>query len=384
MGRSTQCDLVLDDPFVSDRHFAIGLEDGQPVLRDLGSRNGTHVNGLRVGSSLVAAGVRIDAGRTRLRCVQELSRPTVARLRGQSRLLQDALKRLERYAPLEGPVLLRGESGTGKELAARALHEGSERRRGPFVAVNCAGFSPELVDSELFGHERGAFTGAVERRRGAFELAQRGTLFLDELGELPMPQQAKLLRVLESHEVRRVGGEEVARLDVRVVAATNAELDQAVRRGSFRADLYHRLAVLEVRLPPLRARLDDLPALAAVFLEQLAAELGPRQLSPAAIERLSRYGWPGNVRELRNVLYRAAATVSGAIIEPRDLELAGPSAGSVGIAAAPRSDRRAAVRAAMERHAGNLSAAARALGVARSTMRGWVADARGGDRGGVG
>jgi len=376
VGRSAECDLALDDPFVSDRHFAVGAEHGVLVLRDLGSRNGTYVNGLRVGSTVVAPGIRIDVGRTRLRCVQEVGRPAPTRLLGRSKALRVAVERLERYAPLEGAVLVRGESGTGKELVARALHDESLRRRGPFVAVNCAGFSPELVDSELFGHERGAFTGAVERRRGAFELAQRGTLFLDELGELPLAQQAKLLRVLESREVRRVGGEEAARLDVRVVAATNADLEEAVRRGAFREDLYHRLAVLEIHLPPLRARLDDLPALAAALLEELAAELGPRRLSAEALERARGHGWPGNVRELRNVLYRAAATASGTWIGADDLELVKRDDVPVPLVTAPRAERLARVREALAAHRGNLSAAARALGLPRSTVRGWLAEAR--------
>jgi DNA-binding NtrC family response regulator len=376
VGRSAECDLALEDPFVSDRHFAIGTEEGVPVLRDLGSRNGTYVNGLCVGSMVVAPGIRIDAGRTRLRCVQEVGRTAPTRLLGRSPVLRQAVERIERCAPLEGAVLVRGESGTGKELVARALHDGSPRRRGPFVAVNCAGFSPELVDSELFGHERGAFTGAIERRRGAFELAQKGTLFLDELGELPFPQQAKLLRVLESRELRRVGGEEPARLDVRVVAATNADLEAGVRRGTFRGDLYHRLAVLEIHLPPLRARLDDLPALSGAFLEEFAAELGPRRLSTSALERARRHGWPGNVRELRNVLYRAAAMAPGEWIAAEDLELVRPSDAPAPLASAPPGERLAGVGEALARHGGNLSAAARALGLPRSTLRGWLAEAR--------
>jgi DNA-binding NtrC family response regulator len=376
VGRSPECDLVLDDPFVSDRHFAIGGEGGAVVLHDLSSRNGTHVNGLRVGSTRVAPGVWIDAGQTRLRCVEEPGAPAPARLLGTSRALREVVERLARYAPLEGPVLVRGETGTGKELVARALHEGSLRRRGPFVAVNCAGFSPELVDSELFGHERGAFTGAVERRRGAFELAQRGTLFLDELGELPTQQQAKLLRVLESRELRRVGGEETARLDVRIVTATNSDLEEQVHRGLFRADLFHRLAVLEIRLPPLRARIDDLPLLAAAFLEELAAELGPRRLSAAALERARRHDWPGNVRELKNALYRAAALSSGTWIDVSHLELLMRPDAPPSLSTRPRHERLARVREAVEEAGGNLSMAARTLGEPRSTVRGWWAQAQ--------
>ncbi|MBI2897236.1 MAG: sigma 54-dependent Fis family transcriptional regulator [Deltaproteobacteria bacterium] len=375
VGRAVDCDLVLDDETVSDRHFEIAWNDTDLVLRDLESRNGTYVNGLKVTTTSVGPGVVVQIGRTRLRCTVGPEEPA-ALLSGGSPLLRDVTGRLARFARLDAPVLIQGESGTGKELAARALHELSSRIQGPFVAVNCAGFSPELVDSELFGHERGAFTGAFERRRGAFELAHRGTLFLDELGELPPPQQAKLLRVLEGSEIRRVGGEETTRCDARIVAATNADLEEAVGKGKFRADLYHRLAVLELRMPPLRARRDDIADLAERFLAEFAPELGPHTLASGALARLAAHAWPGNVRELRNVLYRAAATCAGSQIAPGDLEIASGARRRVPPATSTDDPERAeTIRRALARQGGNISRAARDLGVARSTLRSWLARA---------
>jgi transcriptional regulator with PAS, ATPase and Fis domain len=200
-----------------------------------------------------------------------------------------------------------GESGTGKELAARAIHALSPRAGGPFVAVNCAALPETLIESELFGHEKGAFTGALERRAGCFELAHTGTLLLDEIGDMPFPTQAKLLRVLEDSKVRRLGGKQEMVVDVRVVAATNKPLEEAIRRGAFREDLFYRLNVFPVVLPPLRDRKDDIPALASALINDLNRKHSCKvaEISPQATERLCAHNWPGNVRELRNVLERA-------------------------------------------------------------------------------
>ncbi|GIX47001.1 MAG: hypothetical protein KatS3mg131_1212 [Candidatus Tectimicrobiota bacterium] len=241
---------------------------------------------------------------------------------GRSAALRAVIRKIEVYGPTGAPVLITGETGTGKELAARALHACSPRREEPFVAVNCAALSSELLESELFGHERGAFTGAIRTHKGRFERAHRGTLFLDEIGELPVTTQAKLLRVLEEGVIERVGAEQPLPVDVRLIAATNVPLELAVERGTFRADLYHRLAVLRLHMPPLHERLEDLPLLVAYFLKQLQQKYGRpvRGLTPEAIALLQSYSWPGNVRELRNVLERVYVEATGEVIGRRAFE----------------------------------------------------------------
>jgi PAS domain S-box-containing protein len=240
---------------------------------------------------------------------------------GQSPGLRAVLERVARVARSATTVLVLGETGSGKELVARAIHEASPRRDRVLVKVNCAAISAGLVESELFGHERGAFTGAVQRRKGRFETAHGGTLFLDEVGELPLEAQSKLLRVLQERELERVGGTETVRVDVRVVAATNRDLAEMVASGKFREDLYYRLAVFPVELPPLRARPGDVPLLARFFLGRFARRSGKRieDLSPAALERLAAYHWPGNVRELENVIERAVILTEGPVIEAEAL-----------------------------------------------------------------
>src|SRR4051812_12027533 len=222
----------------------------------------------------------------------------------------DAMRRVmaqvERVAASETRVCIWGETGTGKELIARTVHEKSPRRDGPFVTLNCAAVPAELIESELFGHEKGAFTGAAARHTGKFEQAHRGTLFLDEIGDMPLTMQAKLLRVLEEGEVERVGGDRPMQVDVRVVVATHRNLENLVKQGTFRQDLFHRVYVFPVFLPPLRDRLDDIPALVEHFAGQVVEQNGwkPQTFEPAAIDELKRYHWPGNVRELRNVVER--------------------------------------------------------------------------------
>ncbi len=239
---------------------------------------------------------------------------------GSSPRLCDTLRLVRRVAPTESTVLVQGETGTGKELIARAIHHLSGRTSGPLVRVNCAAIASQLADSELFGHERGAFTGAVGQRVGRFEQARGGTLFLDEIGELPLETQAKLLRVLQEREFERVGGTETLSADVRVVAATNRDLKAAVRQGTFRSDLFFRLNVLPLHVPPLRDRLSDLPELVASFLHRLEARSGWTlgKLSRASLERLSAYHFPGNIRELENILEYAAVLSDGGPIEISD------------------------------------------------------------------
>jgi sigma-54 specific flagellar transcriptional regulator A len=241
---------------------------------------------------------------------------TFCGLVGAGAAMQALFGKISRYGPTDAPVLVTGETGTGKELVARALHHESARRSRPFVALNCSALNEDLFESELFGHERGAFTGAVGVHRGRFERADGGTLFLDEIGDMPLRVQAKLLRVLEDGVFERVGGEKEIRGDARIVAATNAPLERAVVERRFREDLYHRVAVLRVHVPPLRARVEDLPLLSEHFLRIFAERYGrgAKRLSPEAMRSLAAYAWPGNVRELRNVLERVyVETVSDVV-----------------------------------------------------------------------
>jgi formate hydrogenlyase transcriptional activator len=239
---------------------------------------------------------------------------------GESRALKGVLPLIAQVAPTDSTVLLVGETGTGKELFARAIHDASRRAAHPMIKVNCGGFAPGLVDSELFGHERGAFTGATQRRMGRFELANRGTLFLDEVAEVPSETQVKLLRVLQEREFERVGGERTITVDVRLIAATHRDLELEVSRERFRADLYYRLNVLPIRIPPLRERPEDIEPLAGHFVAQFGRRMGKkfRGLSQESLPRLQRYDWPGNIRELQNVIERACVLAKGQVVEVPD------------------------------------------------------------------
>lgn len=236
---------------------------------------------------------------------------------GKSEAFRTVLTQIEAVAATPSTVLIMGETGTGKEVVARAIHESSLRQKKPFVRLNCAALPSGLVESELFGHERGAFTGAVQRHHGRFELAHEGTLFLDEIGEMPLSVQAKLLRVLEDHLVDRVGSTQSIRVDVRLIAATNADLAQAVSEGRFRADLYYRLKVFPISIPPLRDRREDIPLLAEHFLQLCKTKLNRSNLlfDASAMPRLAWYDWPGNIRELQNVIERAAILATAQVVE---------------------------------------------------------------------
>ncbi|HZA50952.1 MAG TPA: sigma-54 dependent transcriptional regulator [Myxococcaceae bacterium] len=241
---------------------------------------------------------------------------------GKSPAMEKIYELIRRIAPSEGRVLVTGENGTGKELIARAIHQHSRRESGPFVKLNCAAVPHDLIESELFGHERGAFTGAVTARRGKFELAHQGTLFLDEIGDMPAAMQAKLLRVLQEGELERVGGQETIRVDVRVIAATNKDLEREIAAARFREDLYYRLNVVLIHTPPVRERKEDLPDLIATFMAEACSRNGRRPLaiSPEALEVMSRYDYPGNVRELRNLVERLAILCEGPVVSGAEAE----------------------------------------------------------------
>ena len=312
IGTAEGCGLVLTDKSVSRFHLELASTPRGVALRDLGSTNGTYVGSLRVVEAVLDGPTEVRAGRSRMRIsvtkrtpIEVSAVPAFGALVGGSRAMRAVFAKLGKAAGTLSTVLLSGESGTGKELAARALHDKSSRRDGPFEVVDCGGLPPTLIESELFGHVRGSFTGATSDREGAFQRAEGGTLFLDELGELPLEVQPKLLRALGERTVRPIGSKNTVPIDVRVVAATHRDLRERVNQGQFRADLYYRLAVIEVRLPPLRDRLEDLPLLLPTLVEKLVQERhiqAPIDFDDRFVEVLSKHDWPGNVRELRNII----------------------------------------------------------------------------------
>ena len=309
----------------------------------------------------------------------------LGQLTGSSAAMQQVFSLIRQVAPTRATVLVGGESGTGKELAARAIHDLSPRRDGAFVPVNCAALPETLIESELFGHEKGAFTGAVERRRGCFELAHGGTLMLDEIGEMPLGTQAKLLRVLEQRQVRRLGGSREVDVDVRVVAATNRDLGAETRAGRFREDLYFRLNVFQIVLPPLRERRGDIAELAAAMVPELNSRHQTRVtgVSAAALEALTRHAWPGNVRELRNVLERAVIIAGEGALGPEHLAGLGRAAEAPARAVAPTAGlaevslrvgttideaERALIELTLEHTGGNRTRTAALLGISQKTL----------------
>ncbi len=293
---------------------------------------------------------------------------------GKTPVMEELFDLIRQVAPSRATVLIEGESGTGKELVAHAIHRLSPRAKGPFVAVHCAALSQTLLESELFGHEKGAFTGAVERRRGRFELAEGGTLFLDEISEIEPALQVKLLRVLEERAFERVGGQETLEADIRLITATNRDLAQLARDGKFRQDLFFRLNVVAVNLPPLRERADDIPLLAQAFLKELARENGKtvEGVAPEALQVLMAYAWPGNVRELRNVIERMVVLARHKVLTVGDLppgiQAADPAGAGAPPAATLAEGERRMILAALEAQQGNRTLAARRLGISRRTL----------------
>ena len=374
---------VLNDPTIS-RHHAVIEETGEGyVLRDLGSTNGTFLNGILIREAYLEYGSIIGLGNTRLQFVPLEERvdipPSEERsfgdVLGGGLEIRRIFTMLKKISPSDVTVTVEGETGTGKELVARAIHSHSQRAKGPFVVIDCGSISKSLVESELFGHERGAFTGATQTRRGAFEMADGGTIFIDEIGELALEMQPKLLRVLEQREVRRVGGNEVFTVNVRVIAATNKDLASEVQKGRFREDLFYRISVVRIHLPPVRERREDIPLLARQFARELG-ELyrggGDLTVSPEALEVLRHYQWPGNVRELKNVITRAMAMGSEKVLQLRDFIMPPPSERAPSldsmIGRTLEEIEKSAIMKTLKAHGGNKSAAARVLGIAYSTL----------------
>jgi DNA-binding NtrC family response regulator len=439
LGRAADSNILLPDTRCSREHCEIVCRNAQWLLRDLGSRNGTFVGEVRLETEWVLAdGQVISIGPFRLlfTTVRDLAEPdcllhlnetsdgiaafksgsgdgstfipaterTSVRLRlpgqeppardaepddddlaqaliGKSASIRALREHIRRIAPSDATVLIRGESGAGKELVASAIHDHSPRLSGPFVCLNCAALSENLLESELFGHEKGAFTGATDRKIGKFEQAHQGTLFLDEVGEMGLGMQAKFLRALEGHPFQRIGGQAPIRVDVRVVAATNRDLEAAVRDGGFRRDLYFRLHVVQVLIDPLRDRRSDIPVLAAYFLERAGQQgVGGRRVrgfTTRAIDKLYEYSWPGNVRELENTIQRAVIFCQHEWLDADDIQLATleetaltPQSGG-GISYAERSLEEVEIShiiATLESTDWNKSRAAQILGIERSTL----------------
>jgi two-component system, NtrC family, response regulator HydG len=313
VGHSAACEVQLSDRQASRRHVAFELADRQLRITDLGSTNGTFVSGVSVIEALLRGGELVRVGQTTFRVDLVTAAVMVAvspsarfgRSIGSSVEMRRLYPLFERIAASNVPVVIEGETGTGKELLAESIHELGPRASGPFVVFDCTAVAPTLVESELFGHERGAFTGAASARRGVFELAHGGTLLIDEIGDLPLSLQPKLLRIIERSDIRRVGSERSLHVDVRVIAATRRNLDREVQAGRFRDDLFHRLAVARIELPPLRRRRGDIAVLAHVFCAHLGA--GPSAIPEALLRSWEDYAWPGNIRELRNAVTRRLA-----------------------------------------------------------------------------
>ncbi len=314
IGKSSDSDLVLDDQTVSRAHCEIVREPRGYLLRDLGSTNGTLLDGAEIREAFLKPGAIITVGKVELKVrpfserIELLPSESTAfgGVYGRSNVMREIFGLLERLAPTDATILITGETGTGKDILARAVHDASPRAKKPFLVVDCGAVVGSLIESELFGHEKGSFTGASAQRQGAFELANGGTLFLDEIGELPLDLQPKLLRAIEQRAFRRVGGSRELRVDIRVIAATKRNLKMEVERGKFREDLYFRFAVVPIELPPLRERREDIPLLIDSLLGQLAKDGAPLRVEPRMRDVLAAHDWPGNVRELRNVLERAA------------------------------------------------------------------------------
>lgn len=316
IGSGKQNDLPLADSTISKRHCEISMDnDGQYTIRDLDSTNGTFVGGVRVNSAFLHPGAEFQIGKTKIIfCPLQESHEiplsdseSFGSMLGKSTTMRRIFKVAETYAPSEATVMITGETGTGKEILAEEIHKHSPRKDKPYIVIDCAAMSKDLVESELFGHVKGAFTGANADRKGAFENADGGTVFLDEIGDLSQDLQPKLLRVLEKREIKRVGDNKVRKIDVRIICATNRNLDREVNAGRFREDLYYRLSVVKIEIPPLRRRKDDIPMLVRKFVSDIHGADAVEDLAnlDENISLLKNHDWPGNVRELRNLVEAA-------------------------------------------------------------------------------
>jgi transcriptional regulator with PAS, ATPase and Fis domain len=380
IGAGSANDVVIEDPHASRFHCELRKTDQGWQLRDLGSLNGTRVGDVLIKEGLLQSGATITVGETRIRFLADDGRAeevavspnhAFGEVVGRSVRMREVFGVLERIAPTDLTVLVGGETGSGKDVIARSIHQASPRSKKPFVVFDCAAVAPNLIESELFGHVKGAFTGADQNREGAFERAHGGTLFLDEIGELSLELQPKLLRALEQRRVKAVGGQKEIPVDVRIIAATHRNLEQKVNEGEFRQDLFFRLSVVTVQVPPLRHRLEDLPVLVESMLMSGGRSVG---IAAETMKILESYDWPGNVRELRNVVDSAAAVCHSDQIEPKDLLFFKPRRREPTMDKLPlagktlESIERNAIAQTLEQCGGNKTKAAKALGISPSTL----------------
>jgi DNA-binding NtrC family response regulator len=385
-GSSPDCEMALTDKTVSRRHLVALWENDQVLLRDQGSTNGTFVQGSRFKEIAIGFGAEFKLGRTVIKFLpeEEIVNPepsdqsAFGNLIGGDTKMRQLFKLMQDVAVTDATVLIEGETGTGKELIAEEIHNHSSRRDGPFIVFDCGSVPRELIESALFGHVKGSFTGAITDRKGAFADAHGGTIFLDEIGEMALDLQPSLLRVLDKKAVRRVGSNQYEKIDVRVVAATNRDLRSEVAKKSFREDLYYRLAVIRLSVPPLRERGTDIQLLIEWFIDKFSPGGQPLRVSPEDMNRLRRHAWPGNVRELRNTIERACLLARGDYINLDDA-LHEEAAPALGI----RTDlpfkeakgqlvemfEREYIEDLMRRHRMNLSAAAREAQIDRKHLR---------------
>ena len=375
IGHHAACDVAVADPFVSRRHCRLLLERDALKLIDLASTNGVFVGETRVTQAALPPEGSFTIGRSTVyyrmirneEAIEPAERAQLGALIGSSTSMREVYALIERIAPAEATVLVTGESGTGKELVAHEIHGRSQRCRGPFVAINCGALPAAIIESHLLGPERGAFTGAVERTAGVFEQARGGTVFLDEIGEMPAELQTRLLRVLEERRVRRLGGQEEIPVDFRLVAATNRNLARRVAEGRFREDLFYRLHVVPIELPPLRERPEDIPQLARHFAAALSPPGRHVQLTDEALAALCRHPWPGNVRELRNILERTILLTPHDLVQAAELKLA--PADEIDPTRGLRDQERTHLVQILRACRGNITRAAQKLGIARSTLQ---------------
>jgi DNA-binding NtrC family response regulator len=415
IGRGHEADLQLPDPSVSRLHAKVFRVGRQYFIADLRSRNGTHADGKRITQLALEDGNMFQVGPFRIHFHRPVSglhageeptappgmassigvSPEADPVRGRKRTeattdigktafgliggsphVRKLVSTIRRVAASDVPVLIEGETGSGKELVARGIHDASARRERPFIVVNCGAISPELIESELFGHEKGAFTGATAQRKGAFELANGGTIFLDEIGELPITLQPKLLRSLEQKEVKRVGGNDLLLADVRILAATNRNLREEIARKAFREDLYFRIGAITVSIPPLRDRREDVAPIARHFLSGMGTSVSAPLpiLSPSALDVMISHDWPGNVRELRNAVQRAVVMTEGGELTGEDFSFLHQTAtqgaepeNPSGLSRWEQAER-TNILGELARQMGNKTKAARELGIAKSTL----------------
>lgn len=334
IGKKDDNEFVISDQTVSRNHLEIESTSDSYLLRDLNSTNGTSINGIRVKEAFLSPGDVISLGNTQIEYqavtekvqMEPSKNDFFGEMVGKSKKMRQIFGILERISPSLATVVIQGETGTGKELVAKAIHDHSARKDKPFIVFDCSAIAPNLIESELFGHMKGAFTGAIKDRKGAFEMANGGTIFLDEIGELGIDLQPKLLRALEQREIKRVGSTQTVKLDVRVVCATNRDLRKEVEESRFREDLYYRLSVVKIQLPPLRERVEDIPLIAEKILavgrfnKKSDGSFYAHRVEDDALRMLQKYQWPGNVRELTNILERAVSFSENGIISGSHME----------------------------------------------------------------